>query len=236
MSVPVQSRAVRSIAASAPPATIAVIGGTGALGHALSRRWAASGVQVRIGSRNIDAARAAATGLPGAVGADYRTAIEQCSTVVLTVPFAGHPEALGLLATLMQPGQILVDTTVPMSRSHPRGLRPLTPFAGSAAQEARDLLPDSIHVVSALHTVSAAMLDNLDHPLDEDVLVFGDDQPSVTQTMALIAAIDGLRPINAGPLDLSRVGEQLTPMIIGVNRRYKAHAGIKLTDLRPHVA
>jgi 8-hydroxy-5-deazaflavin:NADPH oxidoreductase len=236
MAVPVQSPAARSIAASAPPATVAVIGGTGVLGHALARRWAVSGVQVRIGSRNVDAARVAATGLPGAVGGDYRTAIERCSIVVLTVPFAGHLEALGQLATLMQPGQILVDTTVPMSRSHPRGLRPLTPFAGSAAQEARDLLNDSIHVVSALHTVSAAMLDNLDHPLDEDVLVFGDDQPSVTQTMALIAAIDGLRPINAGTLDLSRVCEQLTPMIIGVNRRYKVHAGIKLTGLRPRVA
>jgi len=107
--------------------------------------------------------------MPGRFTLLNEVALDQAASALLG--FAGHSEALGLLATLMQPGQILVDTTVPMSRSHPRGLRPLTPFAGSAAQEARDLLPDSIHVVSALHTVSAAMLDNLDHPLDEDVLV-----------------------------------------------------------------
>lgn len=211
--------------------SVAVIGGTGALGLALARRWAAAGICVHIGSRSAESARACAAAIPGAQGGSYDEVVGECSTVVLTVPFAGHTQAVQVLANLMTPGQLLIDTTVPMSASSRRGLRPLTPFAGSAAQQAQDLLPDGIHVISALHTVSAAMLAEHHHRLDEDVLVFGDHHPSLQQAMTLIGAIEGLRPINAGTLDLSRVCEQLTPLIIGVNRRYKTHAGIKLTGL-----
>lgn len=212
--------------------SIAVIGGTGALGRALSRRWALEGLTVHIGSRNAELAEVAAASLPGAQGGDYAQAVRQCATVVLTVPFSAHLHVVRTLADLLQPGHVLIDTTVPMTASSRRGLRPVTPFAGSAAQQAQELLPEGVHVVSALHTVSAAMLADTDRPLDEDVLVFGDHRPSLQTAMRLIGRIRGLRPINAGSLDLSRVCEQLTPLIIGVNRRYKTHAGIKLTGLR----
>lgn len=220
------------LAIDSPSTSVAVIGGTGALGRALARRWAIEGLTVHIGSRNAESAEVAAASLPGAQGADYAEAVRHCSTVVLTVPFSAHLHVVRTLADLLQPGQVLIDTTVPMTASSRRGLRPVTPFAGSAAQQAQDLLPDGVHVVSALHTVSAAMLDDPDHPLDEDVLVFGDHRPSLETAMRLIGHIHGLRAIDAGSLDLSRVCEQLTPLIIGVNRRYKTHAGIKLTGLR----
>lgn len=212
--------------------SVAVIGGTGALGRALARRWAIEGLTVHIGSRSKELAEMAAASLPGAHGADYAEAVRHCSTVVLTVPFSAHLHVVRTLADLLQPGHVLIDATVPMTASSRRGLRPVTPFAGSAAQQAQELLPEGVHVVSALHTVSAAMLDDPDHLVDEDVLVFGDHRPSLQTAMRLIGRIHGLRPIDAGSLDLSRVCEQLTPMIIGVNRRYKTHAGIKLTGLR----
>lgn len=220
--------------AETPPSVgpIAVIGGTGALGHGLAQRWADAGMSIRIGSRNADSAKAAAESIPGAQGGVYQDVIAQCSTAVLTVPFAGHLGAVRNLAKAMQPGQVLIDTTVPMAPSSRHGLRPVTPFAGSAAQQAQALLTEGVHVVSALHTVSAAMLEDRGHHLDEDVLVFGDHQPSLRSAITLINVIDGLRPINAGALDLSHICEQLTPLIIGVNRRYKTHAGIKLTGLR----
>jgi NADPH-dependent F420 reductase len=212
-------------------ASVAIIGGTGALGHALTRRWTRAGVTVHIGSREPSMARSLAGGIPGSRGGSYRDVIASCRVIVLTVPFAGHEDTIRILARLVQPGQVVVDTTVPMVRTADGKLRPVVSAPMSAAQRAQQLLPPGVHVVSALHTVSAAALMDSDHHLDEDVLISGDDDAAVNLVAQLIDRIDGIRPLHAGSLEFSSVCEQLTPMIIGLNRRYKSRAGIKLTGV-----
>lgn len=210
---------------------VAIIGGTGSLGRALAQRWARAGVAVRIGSRTPSAARVAAAGIPGTRGGSYAFAVEPCKVVVLTVPFAAHEATVKELAPLLGPGRIVVDTTVPMARADGGGVRPIVNGALSAAQQAQEILAAGVHVVSALHTVSAAALADIDHTLDEDVLISGDDVPALNLATELIGRIDGLRPVQAGSLDFSGVCEQLTPMIINVNRRYGTRAGIKITGV-----
>jgi NADPH-dependent F420 reductase len=104
-------------------------------------------------------------------------------------------------------------------------------WQGSAAQQAAEMVPDGVRVVSALHTVSAAILNDLDHELDEDIPVAGDNADAKKRVAELIARIDGLRPVNAGRLEASKLIEGLTPLLIGINSRYKTHAGIRVTGL-----
>jgi NADPH-dependent F420 reductase len=102
---------------------------------------------------------------------------------------------------------------------------------GSAGLQAAEMVPEGVQVVSALHTVSAATLNQLDHELDEDILVAADSVEAKKRVAELIARIDGLRPVNAGRLEASRLIEALTPLLIGINSRYKTHAGIRITGL-----
>lgn len=209
---------------------VAIVGGTGALGLGLATRWAHAGMDIRIGSRRPDAAQAAAAGLPGASGGENAAVIDGAPVVVIAVPFSSHVETLRSLAKVMRPGQLLIDTTAPMVPGR-HGLRPITPWAGSAAQQAQDLLPPGVPVVSAMQTVSAATLQDLDHALDEDVLICGDEAADKAVAAALVERIHGLRAVDCGPLDISGVSERITALLVGVNRRYKTHAGIRLTGL-----
>ncbi|WP_063644270.1 NADPH-dependent F420 reductase [Streptomyces violaceusniger] len=211
--------------------TVAIVGGTGALGLGLATRWAHSGINVRIGSRRADAAKTCADGLPEAVGGDNTAMIEGAAVVVVTVPFSAHVETMRSIAKVIQPGQLLIDTTAPLMPVGPRGLRPIVPWAGSAAEQAQALLPDDIGMVSALQTVSAATLQDAERRLDEDVLICGDHRADKAVAAALINRIPGLRAVDCGPLDMSGVCEQITALLIGVNRRYKTHAGIRLAGL-----
>jgi len=104
-------------------------------------------------------------------------------------------------------------------------------WQGSAAQQAAEMTPDGVRVVSALHTISAASLTDLDHPLEQDVLVCGDSRADKTAAARVISRIAGLRCVDAGRLEMSRITESLTALLIGVNSRYKVHAGIRLTGL-----
>ena len=133
---------------------------------------------------------------------------------------------------VLEPGQILVDATVPLAAAvSGRATRLLGVPQGSAAQQAQEMVPDGVIVVSALHTVSGAKLGDLDHELDEDVPVMGDKREPKKRVADLIALIDGLRPINAGLLEAARLVESLTPLLISVNARHKTHAGMKLTGI-----
>lgn len=210
--------------------TVAIVGGTGALGLGLATRWAHVGIDVRIGSRRPDAAQAAAAHLPGASGGENAAVIDGAPVVVIAVPFSAHVETVRSIAKVMHPGQLLIDTTAPMVPAR-RGLRPVTPWAGSAAEQAQDLLPVGVSVVSAMQTVSAATLQDLDQALDEDVLICGDKATDKAVAAALIERIQGLRAVDCGPLDISGVSERITALLVGVNRRYKTHAGIRLTGL-----
>jgi NADPH-dependent F420 reductase len=217
---------------------IAIIGGTGALGFGLALRWGAAGVPVVIGSR--DAARAqeaverARAVVPDAhyTGYENAEAATEAEVVLLTVPFRNQSETLTNLKGVLEPHQLVIDATVPLAAAiSGRATRMLGVWQGSAAQQAQELVPDGVRVVSALHTVSAATCADLDHALDEDVLVCGNHREDKERVMAIIDRIDGLRPVDAGRLEMARIAESLTALLISINVRHKSHAGIKITGV-----
>ena len=217
---------------------IPIVGGTGALGAGLALRWAEAGRPIAIGSRSAERAEEAAAKLreavPGAAveGLLNEEAARRGEIVFLTVPFRAQSENLNNLREALHPGQILVDCTVPLAAAvSGKATRSLGVWQGSAAQQAQEMVPDGVTVVAALHTVGAPTLGDPDAELDEDVLVCGDRKADKARVARLIELIPGLRPVNAGPLETARIVEQLTPLLISVNARYKTHAGIKLTDL-----
>jgi NADPH-dependent F420 reductase len=219
-----------------PP--IPILGGTGALGAGLALRWAMAGAPVVLGSRSAERGEEAAAKIheraPGSAvaGMENAEAAGEAEIVFLTVPFRAQSEHLYNLREALRPGQILVDCTVPLAAAvSGKATRSLGVWQGSAAQQAQEMVPDGVTVVAALHTISAPLLADTDHELDEDVLVCGDKKADKARVARLIEAIPGLRPVNAGPLEMARIVEQLTPMLISVNSRYKVHAGIKLTGL-----
>ena len=216
---------------------IPVIGGTGALGSGLAKRWAASGAKVVIGSRDAGRAAEAAEKIAaescGAVeGMSNEDAAKAADIVFLTIPFRNQSEYLTNLKGSLSPGQILVDCSVPLAAAiSGKATRTIGVWQGSAAQQAQEMVPEGVVVVSALHTVSAPGLSDLSHDLDEDVPVCGDKKADKARVAELIGRIEGLRPVNAGALEMSRIVEQLTALMISVNIRYKTHAGLKFTNL-----
>lgn len=217
---------------------IPIIGGTGALGYGLAVRWAAAGQQVVIGSRDGARADEAAGKVHDAVpdsqveGLENGEAAARGPVVFLTVPFRAQSETLTNLKQSLSEGQILVDCTVPLAAAvSGKATRTLGVWQGSAAQQAQEMVPDGVTVISALHTVSASALAKPGNPLDEDILVCGERKADKARVARLIEQIDGLRAVNAGSLEMARIVESLTPLLIAVNTRYKTHAGIKVTGL-----
>jgi NADPH-dependent F420 reductase len=216
---------------------IPIIGGTGALGYGLAIRWARAGEKIVIGSRKLEraeeAAEKVAAAVPGAgvEGHENGEAASRGPVVFLTVPFRAQSETLTNLRDALGDGQLLVDCTVPLAAAvSGKATRTIGVWQGSAAQQAEEMTPDGVTVVSALHTVSASALAG-DEALDEDILVCGDRKADKATVARLIERVEGLRAVNAGPLEMARIVETLTPMLIAVNTRYKAHAGIKVTGL-----
>jgi 8-hydroxy-5-deazaflavin:NADPH oxidoreductase len=217
---------------------IPIIGGTGALGAGLARRWVQAGVPIVLGSRDAGRAEEAAAKVREAVpdadvtGLQNEEAATKGEIVFLTVPFRAQSENLNNLREALRPGQILVDCTVPLAAAvSGKATRSLGVWQGSAAQQAQEMVPDGVTVIAAMHTLAAPVLAKLDTELGEDVLVCGDKKADKAQVARLIEQIPGLRAVNAGVLEMARIVEQLTPMLISVNTRYKTHAGIRLTGL-----
>lgn len=217
---------------------IPIIGGTGALGAGLAMRWAQAGCPIVIGSRSAERAEGAATKLRSAVpgaeveGLQNEEAAGRAEIVFLTVPFRAQSENLNNLRGALRPGQILVDCTVPLAAAvSGKATRSLGVWQGSAAQQAQEMVADGVTVVAALHSVSAPRLRDPDARLDEDILVCGDRREDKARVGRLIERIPGLRAVNAGALEMARIVEQLTPLLISVNARYKTHAGIRITGL-----
>ena len=223
---------------SPAPEPVAIIGASGALGFGLAVRLGRAGVPIVIGSRDrsraLETADRAREHVPQGQfdGEDNAGAAAGAGTVVLSVPFRSQAETLGNLKEALRPGQLLIDATVPLAAAvGGRATRMLGVWQGSAAQQALEMVPEGVRVVSALHTVSAASLSDLDHPLDQDVLVCGDSREDKREAAALIERVQGLRCVDCGRLENSRTTESLTALLIAVNVRYKVHAGIKLSGL-----
>jgi 8-hydroxy-5-deazaflavin:NADPH oxidoreductase len=213
---------------------IGILGGTGPQGRGLAIRLAASGHEVLIGSRSAERAETIAaeiaqpdrSGRIVGVGNSHAAAAE---LVIVSVPYHGHADLLASLATELA-GKIVVDCVNPLGFDQ-RGPFPLRVAAGSAAQEAQQLLPDST-VIAAFHHVSAVLLSDptVDHFAD-DVLVLGEDRDAVAVVCELATAIPGARGVYAGRLRNAGQVEAFTANLIAINRRYRAHAGLAITGV-----
>jgi NADPH-dependent F420 reductase len=217
---------------------VCIVGGTGALGFGLAVRLGKAGVPVVIGSRDPDramqAAKRASDQVPDGTfeGQQNEEAVRGAEIVILSVPFRSQSETMTNLKGALEPDQLLVDATVPLAAAvSGKATRTLGVWQGSAAQQAQEMAPDGVRVVSAFHTVSAPHLSDLEQELDEDVLICGDRREDKAELAELIALIPGLRPVDCGRLELARIVEQLTALIISINARHKARAGIKITGL-----
>ncbi|MFN2478923.1 MAG: NADPH-dependent F420 reductase [Pseudonocardiaceae bacterium] len=215
--------------------TIGVLGGTGPQGRGLAYRWALCGLPVVIGSRDRHRAEKVAAlvgkraSSPRVRGADNAGCAAEADLVVVAVPFDGHAALLTSLRGALA-GKIVIDCVNPLGFDN-QGPYPLEVPAGSAAQQAQTLLPDS-WVIAAFHHVSAVLLDDPEvSRLDMDVLVMGDDREATDRVCALADAIPGARGIYGGRLRNAGQVEALVANLIAVNRRHHTHAGIRITGL-----
>lgn len=151
---------------------------------------------------------------------------------MLSVPFASQIDTVKAVRDALRPDAVVVDTTVPLAPAvGGRPTRLLGVWQGSAAEQAAELLPEGVGLVSALHTVAASLLSALDGEIDQDVLLCGDRAADKAAVAALLERIPGLRCVDCGRLEQARITESLTALMIGINRRYKTHAGIRITGL-----
>lgn len=222
---------------------IAIIGGTGDQGKGLALRWAKAGFDIIVGSRATERAEDAAkdmkeilakAGFPDAAvsGAHNLEAAASSNLVVLTVPFAAQINTLKEIRDKLQPGTVLIDVTVPLEPAvGGKPTRVLGVWAGSAAEQCKEQVPDTVTVVSAFHNVGAEALADLSHEVECDVIVCGDKKEPKEAVRPLVAAIPGCRFVDGGVLANSRTVEAMTALLIGINIRYKGHTGIRITGI-----
>ena len=216
--------------------SVGILGGTGDQGRGLAYRVARAGHRVLIGSRAAprgEAAAAELSAMPGVAGGllsgGDNVHAAGADVVIVAVPWEGHADLVAALRSALA-GKVVVDCVNPLGFDK-QGPYPVPVPEGSAAQQAAALLPES-RVCAAFHHVSSALL--ADPEVDRvelDVLVLGDDRDAVAQVQALAARIPDMRGIHAGRLRNAGQVEALTANLIAINRRYKAHAGIRITDL-----
>ncbi|SCD91733.1 reduced coenzyme F420:NADP oxidoreductase [Streptomyces sp. TverLS-915] len=209
---------------------VGVLGGTGDQGRGLAYRLALAGQKVIIGSRAAERAAGAAAEIGhGVEGADNAECARRSDIVIVAVPWDGHK---ALLASLREDlaGKLVVDCVNPLGFDK-KGAYALTPEEGSAAEQAASLLPDS-RVTAAFHHLSAVLLqDPAVASIDTDVLVLGEARADTDLVQALAQRITGMRGVFAGRLRNAHQVESLVANLISVNRRYKAHAGLRVTDV-----
>lgn len=218
-----------------PRTTVAVLGGTGKEGSGLATRWAHAGYEVIIGSRSLERAQATVQEIAAIVGpqaairaAANVDATRQAEIVVLCVPFAAQLSSAEEVKSVL-PGKILVDVTVPLVP--PKVDRVQLPAAGCAAVQLQQLVGTDVRVVSAFQNVSAHHLKQLDHRIECDVLVCGDDA-AAREVVVQLAAAAGMRAYHAGALANAAAAEALTSVLIAINKRYKVpSAGIRISGV-----
>lgn len=210
--------------------SVAIVGGTGNLGSALALRLGAPGVKIIIGSRDAEKAKKAVETLKPnlrageMVGMTNQEAVKDANFVVIAVPYEGQAQMIQDLKGQVA-GKIIIDTVVPLNK-----VKPFVPAAGSALQEAQQILGDEAPVIGALHNISAVDLGDVDSSLG-DVLVVGDNAEAKNKVMEIITRI-GARAFDGGPASNAYVVEGLTGVIIALNRKYKSkHGSIKITGI-----
>jgi NADPH-dependent F420 reductase len=209
---------------------VAIVGGTGNLGGALALRLGAPGVKIVIGSRDAEKAKKAVETLKPnlrageIVGMTNQEAVKRADYVVIAVPYEGHAQMVQDVKGQVTV-KIIIDTVVPLTKG-----KPFVPPAGSALQEAQQILGDEAPVVGALHNISAVDLGDVDSPLG-DVLVCGDKSDAKEKVMEIIRRI-GARAFDGGPGTNAYVIEGLTGVIISLNRKYKSkHGSIRIVGI-----
>ena len=209
---------------------VSVLGGTGEQGRGLAQRLARAGQSVMIGSRSADRAQSIAAEIgSGVAGGSNEDAARFGDIVIVAVPWDGHRELLESLASDLA-GKIVVDCVNPLGFDK-RGAFALSVDEGSAAQQAASVLPDS-SVVAAFHHISAVLLlDDSVSSIETDVLVLGDDRDATDAVQALAGRVEGIRGVYGGHLRNAGQVEAFTANLISMNRRYKAHAGVRVTDV-----
>lgn len=220
--------------------TIAVIGGTGDQGFGIVLRLAKAGEKIVIGSRQQQKAEDAAKRARSILGEDCRVdsmenpkAAAAADIIIMSVPFAAHVDMIKSVVDSITPEDIFVDVVVPLSTAVGGGASTaLGVWEGSAAQQAMRLLPPRTKIASAFHNVVAEALQDLNHKVDCDVIVCSDGQDTRKTVMDLVAKVPGVRAVDGGRLENSRIVEQLTALLIGINIRYKVKdAGIRITGI-----
>ncbi|MFJ3212654.1 NADPH-dependent F420 reductase [Streptomyces flaveolus] len=209
---------------------VGVLGGTGDQGRGLAYRMARAGQKVIIGSRSAERAQTAADGLGLAIeGAANADCAQRSDAVIVAVPWEGHAQTLNALRKALA-GKLVIDCVNPLGFDK-KGAYAICPEEGSAAEQAAALLPDS-RVTAAFHHLSAALLQDQEiNEIDTDVMVLGDTRADTDVVQALAARIPGMRGIYAGRLRNAHQVESLVANLISVNRRYKVHAGLRITDV-----
>lgn len=221
---------------------VALLGGTGKLGPGLAMRFARGGVPVLIGSREAERGAAAAADVTARLGAfaegaaavegtDNLDAARRGRVAVVTIPYEGQATLLPELAEALR-GKVVVSTAVPVRFDATAGPVHVDVPEGSAAQQVAALLPDA-RVAAAFHSVSSAEVKRLSQPIDGHVVVTGDDAEAKQVATDLVRLLPGARAVDGGPLHCARYSEQLTVLLLTINRIYKAHTGIVITDLPP---
>jgi NADPH-dependent F420 reductase len=213
---------------------IAILGGTGDEGLGLAMRWTKSGEEVIIGSRSAERALEAAHTVREAVPFGHVTgmandaAADAAEVIIVSVPYGGQRDTLTALAPALAK-KVVISVVVPLQFGK-GGPKPVRVAEGSAAEEARAILADS-KVASAFHNLSATKLMEVESSLDCDVVVCADDADAKQVTFELAGKLAGVRPLDGGGLGYSSVVEDLTALLISMNRRYKAHASVKFTGI-----
>jgi 8-hydroxy-5-deazaflavin:NADPH oxidoreductase len=217
---------------------VAIVGGTGAEGFGVALRLAKAGHHVTIGSRSAEKAAAsveeakAALGPHASVDGDVNVAsVAGKAVVFVTVPFAGQAMVYDAIKDVLAEGTVVCDCTSPlMTAVGGRASHALGPGPASAPEFAKSLLPKGTRLVAAFHTISADVLRDLEEDVDSDAFVMGDDADAKAVVGSLIGDIPGMRWVDCGGLQMARIAEGLTPLLISINGRYKVReSGFRLT-------
>lgn len=219
--------------------TIAVVGGTAGLGYGLASRLSKGGENVVIGSRTAEKGVMAADRVRAAVpgshveGGENPKVVGDAEVIIVAVPYAGQAAIYRSIKDTLPPKTPVIDCTVPLaSEVGGKPTRMIGVWEGSAAQQARGILGREVPLASGFHTVMAGLLEAVDEPVSEDVLVCGDPEAK-SAAERIVGRIEGARFVDCGPLESARILESITALLIGINQRYKLDpgAGIRITQL-----